>query len=109
MNKKKVLWVGLVVIAVILVILGLLLGKKNDILSKNKITIIDASYACAKVKEDFYEDDNYIYSFSCTKSNSVYVKFSNGNKMLVKTALEEKKVTINELIKAGLEVNKRKK
>jgi hypothetical protein len=39
----------------------------------------------------------------------MYVKFENGNKMLISDALESKKVTINELLDAGLEVIKEKK
>ena len=42
-------------------------------------------------------------------ANSVYVKFENGNKMLVIDALESKKVTINELIDAGLKIYKNEK
>ena len=57
----------------------------------------------------FYEDNKYIYYFPCKKSNSVYVKFSNGNKMLVTDALFQDKVTISELISAGLLVKKQKK
>ena len=37
------------------------------------------------------------------------LKFENGNKMLVVDALSEKKITINELIDAGLKVHKEAK
>ena len=42
-------------------------------------------------------------------ANSVYVKFENGNKMLVVDALEANKATIDELIDAGLKVYKKEK
>ena len=94
---------------VIIVILGLILLKKNKELSENKITIIDASYKCQPAKEIFYEDDSYVYSFPCIQSSATYVKFPNGNKMLVVKALDEEKVTIDELISAGLNINKEEK
>lgn len=108
MKKRNII----ILLIASLIIIGLaitLLIKNKQILSQNKITILDATYTCDKYKEDFYEDDTYIYTFPCTKSNSIYVKLSNSNKMLVKTALEEKKVSIEELEKAGLDFTKRKK
>lgn len=108
MKKKNII----ILLIASLIIIGFaitLLIKNKHILSQNKITILDATYTCDNYKEDFYEDDTYIYTFSCTKSNSIYVKLSNGNKMLVKTALEEEKVSIEELEKAGLDFTKRKK
>ena len=108
MKKNKII-ILIIVLTVIVIIGGLLLFKKNKDLEENQIRIINASYKCNKVKEKFYEDDKYIYSFPCQQSSATYVKFPNGNKMLVITALEENKVTIDELIKAGLNVNKDKK
>lgn len=107
--KKRNIIILLVASLIIIGIAITLLIKNKQILSQNKITILDATYTCDNYKEDFYEDDTYIYTFPCTKSNSIYVKLSNGNKMLVKTALEEEKVSIEELEKAGLDFTKRKK
>ena len=109
MKKKSITIIA--ILGAIISLLAIILFSTNKIISNNKskITIIDATYTCAKTKEKFYEDDNYTYSFPCIKSNSVYVKFENGNKMLVKDALDAEKVTINELIDAGLEVKKQKK
>ena len=107
--KNKVLIISLSVLTVIAIIFGIVLLTKNVELSKNKVQIIDATITCPQSLEPFYEDDEYTYSFPCIKSSSVFVKFSNGNKMLVTEALDSGKVTIEELIKAGLEVNKEKK
>ena len=107
--KKNKLIIIFIALAVVILIFAFILFKKNKELADNQIKIIDASYQCNNVKEIFYEDDDYFYSFSCAQSSSTYVKFPNGNKMLVITALEEKKVTIDELIKAGLNINKEKK
>lgn len=107
MKKKYIIIV--LILAIIMGILGFILLFNNKKISEESIVIIDATYSCASVKEDFYEDDKYIYSFPCIQSDSIFVKFSNGNKMLVVKALEEEKVTIDELINAGLNVLKRKK
>ena len=107
MRKKLV--IIFFILGMIILLLALLV--KNDVIlsKKDKIKIIDATYQCANSMEKFYEDDKYVYYCPCTKSSSVFVKFSNGNKMLVKEALDDNKVTISELISAGLEVKKQKK
>ena len=111
--KNKKLIILFIVLTVIILALSLLLHKKNDELSRQQIKVINAGYnpqdKCSGPKEIFYEDDNYVYSFPCIQSSSTYVKFPNGNKMLVIKALEEEKVTINELESAGLIINKDKK
>ena len=107
--KKKRLIIILCSVSVLLIIIGIVILNKNNELSKNKIKILDATYNCANYPEDIYQDDKYIYYFDCAKSGSVYVKLSDGKKMLVTTALEEEKVTIEELIAAGLEVSKKDK
>lgn len=106
--KKRIIII-LPMIAIIFIIIGFILLNKNEEIAKEGIKILDATYNCAPYQEKFYEDDEYIYSFECVKSNSVYVKFEDGSKMLVKTALEEKKVSIDKLIDAGLEVIKKEK
>ena len=107
MRKKYVILFS--ILAILILSIGLLFMRKNNILLKNNsIKIVDATYNCFSSLEKFYEDDEYIYYFPCIKSDSVYVKFSNGNKMVV-DALADKKVTISELIHAGLEVKKEKK
>lgn len=109
MNKKPIIIVSILG-AFILVVGIIILSMNNIIKNKNKLVIIDATYSCVKQAEKFFEDDKYIYSFPCVNSSrSIYVKFENGNKMLVVDALENEKVTIDELIKAGLEVYKQEK
>lgn len=107
--RKKNIFIILISLAVIALLIGIILAFKNKELRRNQIQIIDASYMCSQSLEKFYEDDKYTYSFPCIKSSSVFVKFPNGNKMLVIKALEEDKVTIDELISAGLEVVKNEK
>ena len=107
--RKKRIFIILISLAIVVILIGIIFAFKNKDLRSKQIQIIDASYMCAQSLEKFYEDDNYTYSFPCIKSSSVFVKFPNGNKMLVIKALEEDKVTIDELIKAGLEVVKKEK
>ena len=107
---KKKLIIGCVISGIFLFLCGLIfLFSKGNILNKSTIEIIDATYMCNNSLEKFYEDDKYTYFFPCIKSSSIYVKFDNGNKLLVVDALEEEKVTINELIDAGLKVYKKEK
>lgn len=108
MKKKFIITIS--ILGGIILVIGLILLLNNNIIKgKSKLKIIDATYSCAQVYEQFYEDEKYTYSFSCAKSNSMYVKFENGNKMLIVDALEAQKVTIDELIDAGLEVYKKEK
>ena len=108
MNKKSIIIIS--ILGIIILIIGIILLTKNNIIKqKSKIEIYDATYACANTQEQFYEDEKYIYFFPCVKSSSVYVKLENGNKMLVTSALEAQKVTIDELINAGLKVYKQEK
>ena len=107
MKKKAIIILS--VLGVIAIIIGICLLKTNNLLTKSKIEIIDATYICNNLEEKFYEDDEYIYYFPCQQSSSTYVKFPNDNKLLVTQALEEKKVTIDTLIKAGLNVTKKEK
>lgn len=107
---KKKFMIGLLICGVIMVICGLgFLLLKDTKFNKSKIEIIDATFVCNNMEEKFYEDDKYVYYFPCVKSDAVYVKFENNNKMLVVDALEENKVTIKELLDAGLKCNKKEK
>lgn len=108
MKKKTII---IITLTVIIFIGAIFFGFRTREIRKNMVKIIDVTENCPKgvTTEKFYEDDNYIYLFPCVKSNSIFAKFPNGNKMLVIKALEEEKVTIDELIKAGLEVEKKEK
>ena len=108
--KKRIVLIVLIVLSVSIIILGMVLYNMNRELEQNRIKIYDATYpACSGSYEKFYEDDIYIYYLTCAKSDSVFVKFSNGNKMLLKNALTEDKVKIDEVINAGLDIYKEKK
>ena len=109
MKKKSIIIILSIAIIFILTISIILLFKNKELKEKTDIQIIDATFSCVEAPEKFYEDKKYIYSFPCIQSKSVYVKFENGNKMLVVDALNQEKVTIDELIEAGLKVRKNTK
>lgn len=108
MKKKSIIILS--ISGLLILIIGIVLLNKNNIINaKSQIEIYDATFTCTQVPEKFYEDDKYIYYFPCPKSTSIYVKLENGNKLLIVEALDAKKVTIEELINAGLEVTKKEK
>lgn len=104
MKKKSIIIILSIAILIILTLSMVLLLKNKELKEKEQIEIIDATYKCDGNYEKFYEDDKKIYSFPCTKSKTIYVKYENGNKLLVIDALEQEKITIDELLDAGLEV-----
>ena len=107
--KKKTMII-LLILTVIILIIGIILLILNNNKSKRSIEIIDATFSkCNPPKEFFYEDKDNKYYYPCVKSTSIFVKFPNGNKMLINDALRDGKVNINELLKAGLEVITEKK
>lgn len=107
--KRKVILIALIVLAFGTIVVGVLLSKKNHELEASKIKILDATYACSDTYEKFYEDSEFIYYFICSKSDSVFVKLPNGNKMLVVDALDDNKITIDELINTELNIYKERK
>ena len=107
--KKTYLIVVFIVLGILATALGILLMDANSVFSKDRIEIIDATYSCGNTAEKFYEDDNYTYYFPCQKSSSIYVKYANGNKELVTSALENNKVTIKQLEDAGMKFFKYEK
>lgn len=106
--KKK--WIFIFIIAgFILFGFALLFMNINNKNADESIEIIDATYACDNVYEEFFSDDDYIYYFPCYKSSSIYVKYTNGNKELVVDALNNNNVTIKDLENAGLKFYKKER
>ena len=64
---------------------------------------------CLDMIDVIYEDDKYIYYFSCASSYDIYLVWSDGEKDLLKDAIRNKKVTMDSLIEHGLNVNKSEK
>ena len=108
MLKKKYIII-LFSCGIVAIILGIILKTVNDSVLTNKIEIIDATFSCGNNPQEFYKDNKYIYYFPCHKSDSIYVKYKNGNKELVVDALQNGNVTIDQLEKAGLKFYKNEK
>lgn len=113
-NKKTLFLIILVFIFTFIIVIGTIkyrqkLYNKNldDYTSKYNyaIEIIDDTEICAQALEPFYEDELFIYSFPCIKSDHVYALIE-GKKYLVKDLLNhnptEYVVTIERLQNAGL-------
>ena len=81
----------------------------NIINSNKRIIIIDkSSDNCPQAIEYYYEDNNYRYYFTCVISCSIFVKIDN-QEYNIKYALNNKIVTMDELIEAGFKPLKKSK
>lgn len=81
----------------------------NIIGSNKRIIIIDkSSDNCPQAIEYYYEDNNYRYYFTCVISGSIFVKIDN-QEYNIKYALNNKIVTMDELIEAGFKPLKKSK
>ena len=66
------------------------------------IEIVDTSknikdFTCAEALEQFYEDKDFIYYYSCIKSKYIIVRYENGYEETVKDALLNNKIKITDL------------
>ena len=76
--------------------------------TKASFIIIDKTEVCAQALEEVYRDDQYIYYFSCIKSDNVFIKFSNDENLYgIKYVLNNDMLTIDELIENGLDISKK--
>ena len=58
--------------------------------------------SCDEALEKFYQDENYTYSYSCIKSDNVIVKYNDGSEETVKDALQNNRITIQDLDKFNI-------
>lgn len=54
-------------------------------------------FVCADVLEKFYEDDKYIYYWSCTKNSYMIVVYQNGSEETISDALKYNNIQISDL------------
>ncbi|MCM1052609.1 MAG: VanZ family protein [Ruminococcus sp.] len=83
---KKLIGGLIIVLAFLLLTLGIKIMLDNNT-SGYSIEFIDESTECYGDKEIFYEDDNYILSFDCPKSDKVYILFDGKDKYSLKDML----------------------
>lgn len=55
------------------------------------------AFACGQALQKFYEDDKYIYSWSCIKDSYIVVKYLDGNEETVSSALKKGTIKISDL------------
>lgn len=71
--------------------------NKGEILEIVDTTKEIYNFTCAEALEQFYEDDNYKYFYSCIKSKYIIVKYENGYEETVKDALKHGNIKIADL------------
>jgi len=59
-------------------------------------------FVCAEALEQFYEDDEYQYYYSCIKSKYIIVKYDNGYEEAVSNALKRGTIKIEDLDAYGI-------
>lgn len=70
------------------------IGKLTKIVDKTKTM---KNFACAEMLEQFYEDENYEYYYSCMKGKYIIAKYESGYEETVENSLKYKIITINDL------------
>lgn len=56
-----------------------------------------ADFACAQALEEFYEDEKFIYYYSCMKGRYMIVEYTDGTEETIAAALANGHITINDL------------
>lgn len=70
------------------------IGKVIEIVDTTKDI---ENFSCAEALEQFYEDENYRYFYSCIKSKYIIVKYENGYEETVANALKYGTINIEDL------------
>ena len=80
-----------------------------DPLIVSEYTIVDENEICEAGEEFLWEDDEYEYYLPCLSSYKIFLEWTDGDRDLIKNALNNNKVDIDSLLKHGLTVNKHAK
>lgn len=93
---------------ILIVFSFVLVGCEKDENTSGDIMIIDrnVSGVCAAVVEKFYSDDKYEYSFPCSRSDYLFVVYSDGTEENIVDALNNKKIKIEDLDNNGIDYYK---
>lgn len=79
---------------------------KEDTKTRTDFVIIDEvtekQLTCDTALEEFYEDENYVYKWSCIKDNYMIVKYDDGLTKLVSEALKDGSIEITDLDKNNI-------
>lgn len=66
-------------------------------------------FTCDEALEPFYEDEKYVYSYSCIKSSYVVVKYQDRTEETVKESLKKGRITIKDLDRFDIKYIKEEK
>ena len=93
------------------VVKGFSYSCEND---EETYTLIDKTkkikdFVCAEALESFYQDENYIYYWSCIKNKYMIVKYSDGHEETISDALSQGKIDIQLLNKFDIDYIKEEK
>lgn len=76
------------------------IGKLTKIVDKTKNM---KNFACAEMLEQFYEDEEYEYYYSCIKGKYIIAKYESGYEETVENSLKYKTITIKDLDKYNID------
>lgn len=117
--KKYKFAVVLVVVTIFFIMFGFFYDKSNKNTNKQIITydrkVMDikntskSDDVCADALEEFYQDNNYKYSFPCMMSSKIIVYFNDGTQEYVRDALNKKDIEISDLDKYKIKYLKEEK
>ena len=82
------------------------IGKLTKIVDKTKNM---KNFACAEMLEQFYEDEEYEYYYSCIKGKYIIAKYESGYEETVENSLKYKTITIKDLDKYNIDYIKYEK
>lgn len=90
-------------------------GTKFSCKEKLKVKeIVDTTkeiknFSCDQALENFYEDEYYVYNWSCIKNKYMLVRYENGNEETISNALKSGTITIKDLDKSNIDYIKTEK
>ena len=79
---------------------------KTDKITTNVFKITNVTTTCDDYEEELFKDSEYTYYLVCSKSSNITIKYFDGDVYTLKDMLENKYLTIDNLINSGLIIKK---
>ncbi len=110
MTNKYIFLIGILCIINLILLSNFNVNNSHGVVVniKNKIDfeIVYLNQECSNDLEEFYRDDSYIYVSPCIKISNILIRFSNGDEFKLKSIIDKKIISLQELINKGLKVEK---
>ena len=103
MRKKIILSITVTIFIISLI---LFLTKPQTSVNNQTFQIMDKETSCYEALEEIMRDETYVYYLPCKKKDKIIIQFSNQKEYSLQEVLENKMLTIDELIENGLKVRK---